>query len=53
MGGEESGKFIVPDWGDIVGSGIGLSYRPSSLCSLAGRYDNPMPELIFPPSQGL
>jgi hypothetical protein len=38
---------------DIVGSGIGLSYRPASLCSLAGRYGNPMPELTFPPSQGL
>jgi hypothetical protein len=27
--------------GDIVDSGIELSYRPVSLCSLAGRYDNP------------
>jgi hypothetical protein len=35
---------------DIVDSGIGLSYRPVSLCSLAGRYDNPMPEsTFFPP----
>jgi hypothetical protein len=47
-------KFIVPDRGDIVDSGIGLSYRPSSLVDsgiglsyrpariyrLAGRYDN-------------
>jgi hypothetical protein len=24
-------KFIVPDWGDKIDSGIGLSYRPSSL----------------------
>jgi hypothetical protein len=24
---------------DIVDSGIGLWYRPASLCSLAGRYD--------------
>jgi hypothetical protein len=31
-------KFIVPDWGDIVDSGIGFSYRPAGLCSLAGRY---------------
>ncbi len=31
---------------DKVDSGIGLSYRPdsASLCILAGRYDNPMPE---------
>ncbi len=38
-------KFIVPD------SGIGLSYRPASLCSLAGRYDNHMPESTISPSQ--
>ncbi len=31
-------KFIVPD------SRIGLSCRPASLCSLADRCDNPMPE---------
>jgi len=37
-------KFLVPDWGDIVNSGIGLSYRPANLCSLAGLYDNPMPD---------
>ncbi len=24
-------KFLVPDWGDIVDYGIGLSYRPASL----------------------
>jgi hypothetical protein len=23
------GEFIVTDWGDKVGSGIGLSYRPT------------------------
>jgi hypothetical protein len=35
---------------DIVDSGIGLSYPPASICFLAGRYDNPMPELtLFPP----
>ncbi len=34
-----------PWLGDKVDSGIGLSYRPASLCSqLAGRYDNPLPE---------
>ncbi len=26
---------------DKVYSGIGLSYRPACLCSLAGRYDKP------------
>jgi hypothetical protein len=24
-------EFIVPDWGDEVNSGIGLSYRPARL----------------------
>jgi hypothetical protein len=37
-------KFLVPDWEDIVDSGIGLSHRPTRLHRLAGRYDNPMPE---------
>jgi hypothetical protein len=31
-------------WGDKVDSGIGLSYRPATLCSLEGRHDNPIPE---------
>ncbi len=37
---------------DVVNSGIELLYRPASLCSLAGRYDNPaLPELtLYPPS---
>jgi len=35
--------FMVTDWGDKVGYGIGLSYWPASICSLSGRYDNPMP----------
>jgi hypothetical protein len=38
--------------GDIVDSGIGFPYRPASLCSLAGRYDNPMPESIVCPQSG-
>jgi hypothetical protein len=47
-------KFIVPDWGNKVDSGIGfLSYRPARLHRLAGRYDNPMPESALSPSQGL
>jgi hypothetical protein len=37
----------------MVDSGIGLSYRPSSLCSILGRYDSPMPESTISPSQGL
>jgi hypothetical protein len=37
-------KFIVPDWGDKVDSGIGLSYGAAKLHRLAGRYDNPLPE---------
>ncbi len=28
-------------------TGMGLSYRRASLCSLAGRYNNPMPELTL------
>ncbi len=46
-------KFLVHDWGDIVDSGIGLSYRPARLHRLAGRYDNPMSESTISPSQGL
>jgi hypothetical protein len=45
-------KFIVPERGDIVDFGIGLSYRPASLCSLAGRYDNPMLESTLSPQSG-
>jgi hypothetical protein len=29
--------------GDKFDYGISLLYRPASLCSLTGRYDNPMP----------
>jgi hypothetical protein len=46
-------KFLVPDWGDIVGSGIGLSYRPSRLHRLAGQCNNPLAESTKSPSQGL
>ncbi len=41
-----------PDWGDKVNSGIGLSHWPARLHGLAGRYDNPMPELDFIPRHG-
>jgi hypothetical protein len=30
-------KFLVPFCGDKVDYGIGLSYRPASLCSLTGK----------------
>ncbi len=46
-------EFSPRRGGDKVDYGIGLSYRPSRLHWLAGRYDNPMPESITSPSQGL
>jgi hypothetical protein len=46
-------KFIVPDWGNKVNSGIGLSYRPARLHRLAGRYDNPMTESTISHNQEL
>ncbi len=45
-------KFIVPYEGKKVDYGIGLSYRPARLHRLAGRYDNPVPELTLSPRQG-
>ncbi len=45
-------KIYSPWMGDAVDSGIGMSYRPASLCSLAGRYDNPMPESTLSPQSG-
>ncbi len=41
---ETRGQIRSPWLGTIVDSGIELSYRPASLYSLSGRYDNPMPE---------
>ncbi len=35
-------QFIVPDWGDKVDHGIGLSYRHVRLQKAACQYDNPM-----------
>jgi hypothetical protein len=43
-GGRSVAKFIVPDWEDIVDTGVGLSYWHARLHRLAGRYDNPMTE---------
>jgi hypothetical protein len=42
-------EFIDPSLGEKVNSGIGLSYRPARIHGLAGRYDNPMPELTLSP----
>ncbi len=47
---------ILSSWlGDIVDSSIGLLYRywPASLCSLAGLYDNPLPESTISPQLGI
>ncbi len=44
-------EFIDPWLGDKVDSGIGLSYRPASICSLAGRQPYARVDFI-PPSQG-
>ncbi len=50
-------QIHIPDWGiyyTVVDSGIGLSYRPAPrLHRLAGRYDNPMPELTLSPQSGV
>ncbi len=50
-GPESSSQILSPWLEDIIDSGIGL-YRPVDLCSLAGRYDNPMPASTICPSQG-
>ncbi len=42
-------NFLVPDWGDIVNSGIWWSYRPARLHRPMGRYANPMPESTISP----
>ncbi len=39
-------KCIVPDWGEKVDYGIGFSYRPASLRSLAGRRQPPMHDIV-------
>ncbi len=52
---ETSIKIHSPRLRDKVASGKGFAYRPVRLCSLAGRYDNPMPEpeSTLSPRQGL
>ncbi len=47
-----SSQIHRPWLGDKVDPGIGLSYRPDRLLGLAGRHDNPMPELTLSPCQG-
>jgi hypothetical protein len=45
---------ILSSWlGDIDDSSIGFSYWPAILCTLAGGYDNPMPEstIVDPPER--
>jgi hypothetical protein len=46
-------KFLVPDWGYIVDSGIGLSYNPARLHRMAGLFDNPKQESTISSSRGL
>ncbi len=47
-------KFLVPDWGYLVGSGIGLSYRRHT-AYLAWRASatSQCQSQLYPPSQGL
>jgi hypothetical protein len=42
-------KFIVPDWGVKVDSGIGLLYRHARLHRQEGRYDNLCRSQLNPP----
>jgi hypothetical protein len=44
-------QFIVPDWGDKVEYGIGLSYRPARLSRLAVSYDTLCHGRLYPPVQ--
>jgi hypothetical protein len=46
-------KFFVPDWGDKVDSGIGLSYRAARLHRLAGGTTTLCWSQLYPPIQGL
>jgi hypothetical protein len=48
-------QFIVPDWGDKVVYGMGLSYWSVRLhrLAVAGLYDNPMPLSTLSHSMGL
>ncbi len=48
-----SSQILSPWLEDVIDSGIGLSYRTASLCSLAAQYDNPIPQSTISPSQRL
>jgi hypothetical protein len=45
-------KFLVPDWGDLVDSGIGLSYRHDRLHMAGGPVRQPYASVYFIPSSG-
>ncbi len=47
-----SSQILSPWLRDVVDCGLGLSYRPASLCSLASRYDNPRPQSALSPQSG-
>jgi len=48
FGVESRSQILSPGLGDIVDYGKGLWYQPASLFSLAGQYDNPMPQYDNP-----
>jgi hypothetical protein len=46
-------QILSPWLGDILDSGIGLSYRPAtSLCSMEDRYDKPYARVDYIPQPG-
>ncbi len=45
-------EFIVPDWGDKVNTGIGLSYRPTRLHRLCGPVCQPYAGVDYIPQSG-
>jgi hypothetical protein len=42
-------KFSVPDWGELVESGIGLSYRLANLCMPGGPVQQPYARVDYIP----
>ncbi len=47
--GTEAVQFLEKEYINVFFVAV---YRTANLCSLAGRYDNPMPEVNFIPSFG-
>ncbi len=45
-------KFVVPDWGDIVDSGIGLSYRSKASTQADGPVGQPYAGVNYMPQSG-